>query len=85
MFQANLAHRHFSIPKEVRSDVWLSSTSDAEKYLRLYFWFPESELNQTSSTKMLSYQDGQLSRHYIAEISLNVTLNHNQPTNQPRC
>ena len=24
-----------------------------------------------------------LSRHYIAEISLNVTLNHNQPTNQP--
>ena len=23
---------------------------------------------------------GQLSRHYIAEISLNVTLNHNQPT-----
>ena len=26
---------------------------------------------------------GQLSRHYMAEISLNVTLNHNQPTNQP--
>ena len=24
----------------------------------------------------------QLSRHYIAEISLNVTLNDNQPTNQ---
>ena len=23
-----------------------------------------------------------MSRHYIAEISLNVTLNHNQPTNQ---
>ena len=25
-------------------------------------------------------ETGQLSRHYIAEISLNVTLNHNQPT-----
>ena len=23
---------------------------------------------------------GKLSRHYIAEIALNVTLNHNQPT-----
>ena len=27
------------------------------------------------------WKTGQLSRHYIAEISLNVTLNHNQPTN----
>ena len=27
-------------------------------------------------------ESGHLSRHYIAEISLNVTLNHNQPTNQ---
>ena len=27
-------------------------------------------------------ETGQLSRHYIAKISLNVTLNHNQPTNQ---
>ena len=25
-------------------------------------------------------ETGQLSRHYIAEILLNVTLNHNQPT-----
>ena len=25
----------------------------------------------------------QLSRHYIAEILPNVTLNHNQPINQP--
>ena len=24
-----------------------------------------------------------MSRHYTVEISLNVTLNHNQPTNQP--
>ena len=29
----------------------------------------------------LNLETGQLSRHYIAEISLNVTLNHNQPTN----
>ena len=29
------------------------------------------------------WNPGQLSRHYIAEVSLNVTLNHNQPTNQP--
>ena len=27
-------------------------------------------------------ETGLLSRHYIAEISLNVTLNNNQPTNQ---
>ena len=28
-------------------------------------------------------ETGHLSRHYIAEISLNVTLNHNQQTNKP--
>ena len=28
------------------------------------------------------WKTGQLSRHYIAEMLLNVTLNHNQPTNQ---
>ena len=27
-----------------------------------------------------NFETGQLSRHYLAEISLNVTLNHNQPT-----
>ena len=27
------------------------------------------------------WKTGQLYRHYIAEISLNLTLNHNQPTN----
>ena len=31
----------------------------------------------------LNLETRQLSRHYITEISLNVTLNHNQPTNQP--
>ena len=31
-------------------------------------------------------EPGQLSRHFIAEISLNATLNHNnQPTNQSNC
>ena len=29
-----------------------------------------------------NWETGQLSRHYIAEISLSTTLNHNQPTNQ---
>ena len=30
----------------------------------------------------LNLETGQLFRQYIAEISLNVTLNKNQPTNQ---
>ena len=30
----------------------------------------------------LNFETGQLSRHYIAEISPNVTLNHSQPTSQ---
>ena len=32
-----------SIPNEVRTDLWLSSTSDAEKSVRLYVGFPGSE------------------------------------------
>ena len=35
-----------------------------------------------SAGQQVIWETGQLSRHYIAEISLNVTLNHNQPTNQ---
>ena len=31
----------------------------------------------------LNLETGQLSRRYIAEILLNVTLNHSQPTNKP--
>ena len=31
------------IPKEVRTDLWLSKTSDAEKSLRLYVGFPGSK------------------------------------------
>ena len=31
----------------------------------------------------LNLETGQLSCHYIAEISLNVTFTLNQPTNQP--
>ena len=35
-------------------------------------------------TPGLNLERGQLSCYYIAETSLNVTLNHNQPTNQLR-
>ena len=41
-----------SIPNEVRTDLWLSSTSDAEKSVRLYVGFPGSELSPSSSDKM---------------------------------
>ena len=34
-------------------------------------------------TAGLNFETGQLSRHFEAEISLNMTLNLNQPTNQP--
>ena len=30
-------------PKEVRTDLWLSQTSDAEKSIRLYIGFPGSK------------------------------------------
>ena len=43
-----------SIPNEVRTDLWLSSTSDAEKSGRLYVEFPRSELSPSSSVKMLT-------------------------------
>ena len=43
-----------SIPNEVRTDLWLSSTSDAEKSVRLYVWFPGRELSPSSSDKMLT-------------------------------
>ena len=42
-----------SIPNDVRTDLWLSSTSDAENFVRLYVGFPGSELSQSSSDKML--------------------------------
>ena len=34
-----------SIPNEVRTDLWLSSTSDAERSVRLYVGFPGNELS----------------------------------------
>ena len=37
-----------SIPNEVRTDLWLSSTSDAERSVRLYVGFPGSELSPSS-------------------------------------
>ena len=43
-----------SIPNEVRTDLWLSSTSDAERSVKLYVGFPGSELSPSSSDKMLS-------------------------------
>ena len=39
---------------EVRTDLWLSSTSDAEKSARLYEGFPGSELSPSSSDDMLT-------------------------------
>ena len=41
-----------SIPNEVRTDLLLSITSDAEKSVRLYVGFPGSELSPSSSDKM---------------------------------
>ena len=41
-----------SIPNEMRTDLWLSSTSYAEKSVRLYVGFPGSELSPSSSDKM---------------------------------
>ena len=43
-----------SIPKEVTTNLWLSSTSDAKKSVRLYVEFPGSELSPCSSVKMLT-------------------------------
>ena len=43
-----------SIPNEVRTDLWLSSTSDAEKSVRFYEGFPGSEFSPSSSVKMLT-------------------------------
>ena len=41
-----------SIPNEVRTDLWLSRTSDAEKSVRLYVGFPGSELSPSCSDKI---------------------------------
>ena len=43
-----------SIPDEVRTDLWLFSTSNAEKSVRLYVGFPGRELSPGSSDKMLA-------------------------------
>ena len=43
-----------SIPNVVRTDLWLSGTSDAEKYVILYVRFSESELSRSSSAKILT-------------------------------
>ena len=38
------------IPNEVRTDLWLSCTSDAETSVRLYVGFPGSELSQSKTS-----------------------------------
>ena len=38
-----------SIPKDVRTDLWFSSTSDAAKSVRWYVGYPGSELSPSSS------------------------------------
>ena len=43
-----------SIPNEMRTDLWLSSTSDPEKSVRLYVGFQRIELSPSSSVKMLT-------------------------------
>ena len=43
-----------SIPNEVRTDLRLSSSSDAERSVRLYVEFPGSELSPSSFDKMLT-------------------------------
>ena len=42
-----------SYTREVRTDLWLFSTSDADKFVRLYLGFPGSELSPSSSIKLL--------------------------------
>ena len=42
-----------SIRKEVRTDLYLSSTSDEEQSVILYVGFPGSELSPSSYIKML--------------------------------
>ena len=43
-----------SISNDVRSDLWLSSTSDAETSVILYVGFQGSELSPSSFVKMLT-------------------------------
>ena len=43
-YMANRVRPHFDLfPKEVRTDLWLSSTFDAEKSVRLYVGFLMSQ------------------------------------------
>ena len=43
-----------SIPNEVRTESWLSSTSVAEQSVRLYVGFPGSEFSSISSATVLT-------------------------------
>ena len=54
MYDKSSSSSLVSIPNEVRTDLWLSSTSDAEKSVRLYVGFSGSGLSPSSSVKMLT-------------------------------
>ena len=52
MYDKSSSSSLVSIPNKVRTDLWLSSTSDAEKSVRLYVGFPGGELSPSSFVKM---------------------------------
>ena len=43
MYDRSSSSSVFCIPKEVRTDLWLSETSDSEKSVRLYVGFSGSK------------------------------------------
>ena len=58
MYCKSISSPLVSIPKELRTNWSLSSTSDAEKSMRLYVGFPGSDLSPSSSVNMLTlYKD----------------------------
>ena len=54
MYGKSISSSLVSNPNEVRTDLWFSSTSEAEKSVRLYVGFPGSELSPSTSDKMLT-------------------------------
>ena len=54
MYGESTSSSFVSIPNDMRTDLWLSSTYDAEKSVRLYVGFQGSELSPKSSAKMLT-------------------------------
>ena len=79
MYSKSCSSSLVSIPNEVRSNLWLSSTSDAEKSMRLYLRFPGKELSPISSVKMLTLADKCVVVEFFvcgfATLNVNITLN----------